>query len=170
MFTLVSGIISSEFLCNWKNHDKYFPFRSITYCSISILFAQILLVQACQGCLNCSSKNRQQQEYACDADVHSHGKRPSPIGNIPEHVLLYMASRYGYPYLRNHFIHCFSLALNFIRKGEVDIEDVMTLTSVLMEQSNVSEEQCKQVPISQKTLHRKLVFYKPYDSIVAVPT
>ena len=127
-------------------------------------------MQACQGNLNCGSTNGQQQEYACDADVHSHGKRPSPIGNVPEHVLLYMASRYGYPCLRNHFINYFSLALNFIRKGEVDIEDVMTLTSVLMEQRNVSEEQCKQVPISQKTLRRKLVFYKPYDSIVTVPT
>ena len=103
--------------------------------------------------------------------MHSHGKRPSLIGNIPGHVLLYMASRYGYGYgLRNHFINYFSLALNFVRKGEVDIEDVMTLTSVLMEQSNVSDEQNKQVPISQKTLRRKLVFYKPFDSIITVPT
>lgn len=134
-----------------------------------------MLLQACQGdsieALSGEMKQQnlpepQQAETAAvaeednNAGIHSHGYRPSPISKIPEHFLLFMAAQYGYACLRNHFIDCFSQALNGLPEGEVNMADVVTQTSYLMEQSGVSEEHRRQVPICKSTLRRNLVFHK----------
>ena len=68
--------------------------------------------------LHCSRSDQTTQKD--DAGTFTSGHRPQPIAAIPEHCILFMAARYGYTCMRDHFISSFSQVLLDAIPGEVD--------------------------------------------------